>query len=154
MSQRVNIQYSVNIEELPSELDRLSKLIDSELKQLSSMALADGDEEVDISLQSIFNINEIRSKIASIDHSLLDVANIMNGYINYLTTPEKQEDENTENQEVESELYPATEVNAGGKLDELESKLQQFKSNSVRDTYDTVASQKSEFSKEVPKTTA
>ena len=135
MSQRVNIQYSVNIEELPSELDRLSKLIDSELKQLSSMALADGDEEVDISLQSIFNINEIRSKIASIDHSLLDVANIMNGYINYLTTPEKQEDENTENQEVESEL-------------------QQFKSNSVRDTYDTVASQKSEFSKEVPKTTA
>ena len=135
MSQRVNIQYSVNIEELPSELDRLSKLIDSELKQLSSMALADGDEEVDISLQSIFNINEIRSKIASIDHSLLDVANIMNGYINYLTTPEKQEDENTENQEVES-------------------KLQQFKSNSVRDTYDTVASQKSEFSKEVPKTTA
>tara|TARA_Y100001937_G_C7128032_1_gene335817 strand:- start:1552 stop:2016 length:465 start_codon:yes stop_codon:yes gene_type:complete len=154
MSQRVNIQYSVDIEELPSELDRLSKLIDSQLKQLSMMTVSEGDEQVDISLQSIYNINEIRSKIASIDHSLLDVANIMNGYINYVTTPEKQEDEQAQDQELEPELYPAPEVHAEDKLDELESKLQQFKSNSMQDTYDTVASQKSKFSKEMPKTTA
>ena len=69
-------------------------------------------------------------------------------------SPIEQEDEYEQDQEVEPELYPAPEVGLESKLDELESKLQKFKSNSEQNTYDTVASQKSQFSEEVPKTTA
>lgn len=152
MSQRVNIQYSIEIDQLPNEVDRLVKVVQNDLQSLSSMKISDNAEEADISLQSVFNINEIRAKIASLDHALMDVANIMNGYINFLTSPPQQE-ETEESHEVqeENEIYPASEVTS--KFDDLESKLQQFKSNNTHNNYDPVTTQKSEFAQEVPKTT-
>lgn len=152
MSQRVNIQYSIEIDQLPNEVDRLVKVVQNDLQSLSSMKISDNAEEADISLQSVFNINEIRAKIASLDHALMDVANIMNGYINFLTSPPQQE-ETEESHEVqeENEIYPASEVTS--KFDDLESKLQQFKSNNTHNNYDPVTTQKSEFAQEVPETT-
>jgi uncharacterized damage-inducible protein DinB len=152
MSQRVNIQYSIEIEQLPNEVDRLVKVAQKQLESLSSMNISDNAEEADISLQSVFNINEIRAEIASLDHALMDVANIMNGYINFLTSaPQQEEIEETPQAQEETELYPANEVTST--LDDLESKLQQFKTNSTRNNYDPVTTQKSEFAQEVPKTT-
>jgi len=152
MSQRVNIQYSIEIEQLPNEVDRLVKVAQKQLESLSSMNISDNAEEADISLQSVFNINEIRAEIASLDHALMDVANIMNGYINFLTSaPQQEEIEETPHAQEETELYPANEVTST--LDDLESKLQQFKTNSTRNNYDPVTTQKSEFAQEVPKTT-
>tara|TARA_R100001591_G_scaffold46520_1_gene57365 strand:+ start:260 stop:721 length:462 start_codon:yes stop_codon:yes gene_type:complete len=152
MSQRVNIQYSIEIDQLPNEVDRLVKVVQNDLESLSSMKISDNAEEADISLQSVFNINEIRAKIASLDHALMDVANIMNGYINFLTSPPQQEEaEESHEVQEENELYPASEVT--GKFDDLESKLQQFKSNNTHNNYDPVTTQKSEFTQEVPKTT-
>jgi hypothetical protein len=79
----------------------------------------------------------------------------MNGYINYLTAPQQEEEaeEPIETPEVYDgdELYPATEV--VDKLGELESKLQQFKSTSTKENYDPVTTQKPEFAQEVLKTT-
>ena len=152
MSQRVNIQYSIEIDQLPNEVDRLVKVVQNDLESLSSMKISDNAEEADISLQSVFNINEIRAKIASLDHALMDVANIMNGYINFLTSPPQQEEaEESHEAQEESDLYPASEVTS--KFDDLESKLQQFKSNNTHNNYDPVTTQKSEFAQEVPKTT-
>jgi len=151
MPQRVNIQYSIEIDQLPSEVDRLARVVEDELQSLSSMKISDDTEQADISLQSVFRINEIRSKIASLDYALMDVANIMNGYINYLSSPPQSEETEEATQEsAEPELYPAGEVTA--KFNDLESKLQQFKSNSTQDHYDPVTTQKSEFAQEVPKT--
>ncbi len=153
MSQRVNIQYSIEIERLPAEVERLATAAQSNLRELSEASISENPEQVDISLQSVSNINDIREKIASLDHELMDIANIMNGYINYMTTPpEQDEPEQVDAAPIpydDSELYPASEVT--NKLDDLESKLQQFKSNN-QGSYDPVTAQKSEFSQEVPKT--
>lgn len=156
MSQRVNIQYSIDIEDLPNEVNRLLSVAQSELNNLSSMNISAEAEQPEISLQTVFNINEIRAKIASVDHALSDISNIMNGYINYLTAPQQQEEEAEEPIETPEvydgdELYPATEV--VDKLGELESKLQQFKSTSTKENYDPVTTQKPEFAQEVLKTT-
>lgn len=154
MSQRVNIQYSINIDELPNEVNRLVNNAHAELAELSSMRVSNGDVEHEISLQSISSINEMRTKIASIDHCLMDVANIMNGYINYLTTPAEQENQDETVVEPQSydgtELYPANEVS--NKVSELESKLNKFKSNTAQESYDPVSTKESVFSQKMPKT--
>ena len=151
MSQRVNIQYSIDIDELPIEVDRLVKDAQQRLLQLSTTPFSD-NESSEISIQSLSSINELREKIVSVDYILSDIANIMSGYINYLTSaPEEEQQAPGPIEQNGHELYPATEVT--NKLDELESKLQQFKSNNNQDNYDSITTQKSEFTQEVPKTT-
>ena len=151
MSQRVNIQYSIDIDELPVEIDRLVKDVQGRLNNLSHMDIFENQHDA-ISLKSISNMNKIRETLGSIDHSLVDITNIMNGYINFMTSsPDNEAEENVPIEHNETELYPATEVK--NKFDDLESKLEQFKQNSKQENYDPVATQKSEFSQEVPKTT-
>ena len=71
---------------------------------------------------------------------MVDITNIMNGYINFMTSsPDYEAEENVPIEHNETELYPATEVK--NKLDDLESKLEQFKQNSKQENYDPVATQ-------------
>ena len=81
MSHRVNIQYSVEIEELDTEVQRL---LETTLSQLDVQALESLSEFKDVlSLATIEQIDKIRHSLAIVDHGLRDVNNIIAAYLNF-----------------------------------------------------------------------
>jgi len=85
MNQRVNIQYSVELSELQSEVERLLQKASTNLeiaelqKTLKNPTL--------LSLQTIEELDEVRQALAKADFILNDVTNIVTGYLNYRTAP-------------------------------------------------------------------
>ena len=85
MTQRVNIQYSVELSELQSEVKRLLQKASTNLeiaelqKTLKNPTL--------LSLQTIEELDEVRQALAKADFILNDVTNIVTGYLNYRTAP-------------------------------------------------------------------
>ena len=90
MEQRVNIQYSIDIGDLPAEVarlmqksvDTLADISENEAKELSSF-----DEKNLLSIHSLEVVEETRRKLAAVDYILNDITNIVDGFIKYKTTP-------------------------------------------------------------------
>lgn len=79
MSQRVNIQFSIDLDELPSEVERLVEKFGSENEvtgELYNELAADV-----ISVEGIKQINELRLSLSRADHILDDISKIVTGYI-------------------------------------------------------------------------
>lgn len=85
MSQRVNIQYSVELNKLPDTVSALYDRTMLRMKQLndSMLSLNSG-----LDLEMIDQIDSIRLELAQIDIELADVDRIVKGYLN-LRTQEK-----------------------------------------------------------------
>jgi hypothetical protein len=81
MSERVNIQYSVDIEDLGDEVCRLICDAYENLNAINDSAEAPANNV--LSLQAIQKIDEIRQRLGDLDSRLSDVVNIINGYISY-----------------------------------------------------------------------
>jgi LPS O-antigen subunit length determinant protein (WzzB/FepE family) len=99
MGQRVNIQYSVEIEDLEAEVNRLFKAAMRNLDFKSPMGhLSLGTEGMD-------QVDNLRRKLAKADIMLGDVQNIVQGYVHYKSSPPQQEqpDSPSEAEEVEAE---------------------------------------------------
>ena len=94
MDQRVNIQYSIDIEELPQEVSRLleksikilSDLSSGDIKKLSSF-----DERSLLSIACLEAIEETRQNLAAVDYVLNDVTNIVDSFIKYKTSPQQED---------------------------------------------------------------
>jgi len=96
MGQRISIQYTIDIDDLEAEVDRLLKSVGQKLKNLSGCHL-----NSELSLKTLENIDEIRLALASADATLQDVSAIVNGYISYKASdammssqPEEEVDNN------------------------------------------------------------
>ncbi len=115
-SQRVNIQYSIDIEQLPQEVRRLAENIAAKLATVGKTKLTKSNKDT-ITLERVNQIVELRLLLAEIDHNLMDVENIMNGYIRFQSTPaaEQARPEEEEDQRPTQEIYPDEEL-----LDNLE----------------------------------
>ena len=84
MKRRVNIQYSIDLEQLPSEVSRL-------VRQVGEMYCEVGDDSVTqmctaatdnpLSLNTVTQVDVVRKKLASLDYALADISNIVNGYL-------------------------------------------------------------------------
>jgi len=99
MGQRVSIQYSVEIEDLEAEVNRLFKAAMRNLDFKSPMGhLSLGTEGMD-------QVDNLRRKLAKADIMLGDVQNIVQGYVHYKSSPPQQEqpDSPSEAEEVEAE---------------------------------------------------
>jgi|7_EtaG_2_1085326.scaffolds.fasta_scaffold03949_7 hypothetical protein len=87
---RVNIQYSVNIEELPElTVQLLIKSIENiDMEALEALgATTNSDDTADpMSLGTAETIDQLRQSLAATDALLSDVYNIITGYLNYKTT--------------------------------------------------------------------
>ena len=81
MSERVNIQYSVDIEDLGDEVCRL--ICDAYENLNRAAGHADPPKDNILSLQTIQQVDQVRQQLAEIDNRLSDVVNIVNGYISY-----------------------------------------------------------------------
>jgi len=100
MGQRVNIQYSIELDDIQSEVDRLYY---KTMKELSSISSGAAFDYVPLDLSGMEHIDKIRRKLAKIDIMLGDVDNIISGYVRFKTQPEepKEPDSPSEAEEIE-----------------------------------------------------
>jgi len=80
MGQRVNIQYSVELEDLEEEVNRLYSNAITKLASLPHASLNLGTEGLD-------KVDSFRQKLAKVDIMLRDVQNIIEGYVRFKTEP-------------------------------------------------------------------
>lgn len=80
MGERVNIQYSIDLEKLPNEVTRLLEGAYENLHHIQQECVIDS---APISLETVERIDMIRMQLADIDYILSDVTNIINGYMAY-----------------------------------------------------------------------
>jgi hypothetical protein len=80
MGQRVNIQYSVELEDLEEEVNRLYS---NAITQLASLPHA----SLNLGTEGLEKVDSFRQKLAKVDIMLGDVQNILEGYVRFKTQP-------------------------------------------------------------------
>jgi hypothetical protein len=102
MGQRVNIQYSVELSELQSEVDRL---FGRAIKELDLVAPVGGTPKLKLGTEGLEKLDTLRRKLARVDIMLGDVQNIVEGYVRFKTQPEQPRlpDSPSEAEEMKSE---------------------------------------------------
>ena len=125
MQKRVNIQYSIDMEELPAEVNRLLQKATSSLKDVfvvNLKELSSLDEKSLLSINSLETIEQTRKKLAAIDYILNDVTNIVDGFIKYKTSPQPAESPPEMPTEFQNADGPAPT-----NLDNLKSQIENFR---------------------------
>ncbi len=84
MGQRVNIQYSVELEDLQDEVNRL---FEQAMRELERGLVVGGTPVVNLGTEGLDKIDSFRQKLAKIDIMIGDVQNIIEGYIRFKTQP-------------------------------------------------------------------
>ena len=81
MGQRINIQYSIDIDELDTEVHRI---LTEGLKSLEELSDTDVDWYFDtLSLDTLNSIDLFRKKLAAVDFKLRDASVIISSYLSY-----------------------------------------------------------------------
>jgi Mg2+ and Co2+ transporter CorA len=109
MGQRVNIQYSVELDDLQEEVNRLFA---NTIRELEKICPVGGTPVVDLGTEGLDKIDLLRQKLMKIDTMLGDIQNIISGYVRFRTEPPSQQIEQTSD-ELE--------------IEQLEDKLAKFK---------------------------
>lgn len=95
---RVNIQYSIDLDELPSEVDRIYS---SAHKIFSEIDIPDYSSDNILSSETLKQIDDVRKKLTCLDHILNDVHSIVGSYVEYevskMNQPTETIQEPTEN---------------------------------------------------------
>jgi hypothetical protein len=82
MGQRVTIQYSIDIDDLPDEVGRLMARATTELDKLKDL-----EWNLDfLSMSMLENISTVRESLGTTDQLLEDVESIVTGYLQYKTS--------------------------------------------------------------------
>lgn len=111
MGQRVNIQYSVELEDLEAEVNRLFKAAMRNLDFRSPLGhLSLGTEGID-------EVDSLRRKLAKADVMLGDVQNIIQGYVRFKTQPLEPAAPETAREVEEAEI----------ETNQLEDQIKEFK---------------------------
>tara|TARA_R110002072_G_scaffold95137_2_gene209637 strand:- start:5760 stop:6131 length:372 start_codon:yes stop_codon:yes gene_type:complete len=108
MGQRVNIQYSVELEDLEQEVNRLYSNAITQIAALPHASLNLGTEGLD-------KVDSFRQKLAKVDIMLGDVQNIIEGYIRFKTQPPPEREQTF--QQTSDEL----------EVEQLEDQIAKFK---------------------------
>lgn len=109
MGQRVNIQYSVELEDLEAEVNRLFKAAMRNLDFKSPMG------QLSLGTEGMEQVDSLRRKLAKADIMLGDVQNIIQGYVRFKTQPTDIEKQELEQSSDELEL------------EQLQDRIAQFK---------------------------
>ena len=114
MGQRVNIQYSIDIEKLPEEVNRLFLGTFMKLEEIIKTTKI---EEI-LSLETLKEVDNIRVTLADVDYALNDINNIINGYVTFVTQ---------KNAPPEPEIVETEPPNNGEQNNDFEEKIARFK---------------------------
>ena len=85
-NQRVSIQYSIGIEELPTEVMRLLKKTQEQLEgiiQKDIPELSEIERSHILSLNTLTDVSVVRKKLSLVDNILRDMEHIINGFVSY-----------------------------------------------------------------------
>ena len=113
MGQRVNIQYSVELDDLEDEAIRLYKNAVVQLE--NAAALYGADTKISLGLSSVQTIDQLRQKLSRIDIALGDIQNIIEGYVRFKTQP------------VESQAPEPPSQSEELEMEQIEDKIAKFK---------------------------
>jgi hypothetical protein len=92
--ERVNIQYSIDLNELSGEVVRLiarATSVAEAVHQAEFKDLSHIDEKHALSLHAVSTVDIARKRLAAIDYALNDVAQIINGYLTFKVQETLQE---------------------------------------------------------------
>ena len=134
MKQRVNIQYSVDMDELPEEVHRLLKKGETTLKNICEEEmheLVSIKENEILSVQVLDAVDEMRKKLAATDYVLNDVANIINGFINYKVAPPKKDSQTVETSELPPEFKDPENIANEAVMTDLKYRIDEFKKDVI-----------------------
>jgi len=112
MGQRVNIQYSVEIDELQDEVNRL---FGNAIMELDKVQPVGGAPVAKLGTDGIDKVESIRHKLAKIDIMLGDVQNIIEGYVRFKTQSEP------------SREVPFQQSSEELEMEQLQDKIEMFK---------------------------
>jgi len=87
-NKRINILYSIDMSELPGEVDRLYS---KALKEFQSIDFPKVNKKDILDHSTAKKADQIRQKIAKLDLILLDIQSIVNSYIEYEISNNNQE---------------------------------------------------------------
>ena len=109
MGQRVNIQYSVELDDLQDEVNRL---FDAAMISLHFKTPAG---QLSLGTEGLEQVDGLRRKLAKADIMLRDIQNIIQGYVRFKTQPEQPEPPDFPSEAEEFEI------------EQLEDRLEKFK---------------------------
>lgn len=97
---RLTIQYTIEMEEIEGEVNRL---IHKAISLLGEVAEKEPPTDKMLSYVALDHLDEIRKNLNKIDHNLNDATNIIEGYLRYRSAQaaqEQMEDYQTEQNEI------------------------------------------------------
>lgn len=95
MSKRVNIQYSVNFDDIPNEVQRMYSDVKNSWNEIQ---IPEPKNNELMSPEVIKNIDGVRKNLVDLDHMLRDINSIISAYVEFQLA-EMREAENTENEQ-------------------------------------------------------
>tara|TARA_Y100000593_G_scaffold44529_1_gene84942 strand:- start:639 stop:1067 length:429 start_codon:yes stop_codon:yes gene_type:complete len=120
MGQRVNLQYTIDIEELPKETSRLVTKAHEETEECLCMLSKIAEQENVLTLENLECVERARHTLTGIDYALQDIHNIIKGYINHMAG---LNDVETTATAPNDQLYSSEPVN----MDDIQAKLNSFR---------------------------
>lgn len=124
MGQRINIQYTIELEELEEEVTRLINKNYAYLNHAQA-ALSTAKSLNIFSRDNLRLIDNARLELARTDLGLQDCSNIIEGYINYMETSD-----------ADAPAQPSQPDSVGGgDMSELKERLEKFK-NSIEEQHE------------------
>jgi hypothetical protein len=85
-NERVSIQYSIPLKDLPGEVRRLLGKINAEVGLLQELESWRDNCDV-LSRSTFYSLDQLRHKLASIDRMCEDTSAIIQGYMKYQESP-------------------------------------------------------------------
>ena len=129
MGQRITIQYSIDLEDLESEVGKMIKQVSQKLEGCGEdleHTVGLGSSE-NLSLRMLGELIDMRERIGKIDYTLVDISNIISSYVQYAAQPPQQPE--VQSPELsESDLEAAKEkLQQIPKVEQLQEAIENFK---------------------------
>ena len=86
MGERISIQYTVDVEEVPREVRRLLEDAFNQYQVLQPDCRQNPGDTI-LSHETVDRLDNIRLALSAIDHRLNDASNIISGYLTYKAQP-------------------------------------------------------------------
>jgi hypothetical protein len=92
-NKRINIQYSIDFSELPTEVIRIYQ---KGFEQFNNMSLPNRDQDNILDFSTVKSIDNLRQEMARLDLILSDVQSIVSSYIEYEVSESNPESTETQ----------------------------------------------------------
>lgn len=129
MGQRVNIQYSVELDDLEVEVIRMVKRVATNLDQIAEelgQTVGISAEGPCLTLRMLDEVSDIRERLMKADYALIDIVNIISSYIHYKSQPEEAAAPDLNVETIKEKMRQAQVPD----MEQLESFIEDFKSSS------------------------